>query len=85
MTPVQESSDAFPPAKPRSSSYYAAGALVHLGVAGALTALGSRWSGVPLFAAGTFAVLAARARRRRGHSWRSATSGSTDSARRAGT
>jgi hypothetical protein len=62
MAPIQESSGSFTPVKPRSSDYYAAGALAHLGLAGALTAFGSRWGGVPLLAAGMLAVLAARAR-----------------------
>jgi hypothetical protein len=66
MPLIQEPAPSFTTSQPRSARYYAAGALVHLGLAGAVAALGYDWSGVLLAAAAMLAVFAAWARYRKG-------------------
>src|SRR5688500_3073283 len=60
MRAIQEPQNTFETAPPRSFRYYAAGAIVHLGLAAGSAALGYGWSGVPLAAAVNLAAIALR-------------------------
>jgi hypothetical protein len=66
MPSIQEPAPSFSASQPRSARYYAAGALVHLGLAAAVAVLGYDWSGVLLASAALLALLAAWARYRKG-------------------